>query len=66
MTIQEAQSNIGQPFKWIDGGNGITGKFDVIKKVIKDWVYGEFIAAPAEDCRLKQDKPEHLKKTNDE
>jgi hypothetical protein len=61
MTIEEAQANIGKPFKCIDGGNGLAGKFDTIKKVVNGWIYGEFMAAPAEDCRLKQEQPEHLK-----
>ena len=66
MTLEEAQANIGQPFKWIDGGTGAAGKWDVIEKVVKGWIYGDFIAAHVEDCRLKQDQPDHLKKHTDE
>lgn len=65
MTIEEAQANIGQPFKWVEG-SGATGKFDVIRKVVKGWVYGDFLAAPLEDCRLKLDQPDHLKKHDHE
>lgn len=66
MTLEEANNNVGQPFKWIDGGQGLTGKFDTIRKVCKGWVYGDFIAAPVEDCRFRQEQPDHLKKHNDE
>lgn len=63
MTLEEAQSNIGQPFRWKEGGNGICGKFDVIKHVSKHGIIsGEFLQAHHDDCRFKQDQPEHLKK----
>jgi hypothetical protein len=66
MTSQEAQANVGNQFKWLGSDGGVTSHFDIIKKVKNDWIYGEFIAAPAEDCRLKQDQPDHLKKNSDE
>lgn len=66
MTLEEAQANIGKPFKWIPGGTGAAGKFDIIQKIVKGWVYGDFVAAPLEDCRLKLDQPDHLKKHDHE
>lgn len=66
MTIEEAKSNIGQPFKlnWI---KALGGKFDIIREVREDGtIVGDFYEAPAEDCRLKLDQPEQLKKRQPE
>lgn len=66
MTIEEAKENIGQPFKlnWI---KAIGGEFDTIRGVRADgWVIGDFLEAPAEDCRLKMDQPVQLKKKQSE
>ncbi len=66
MTKEEAVANIGQPFKlsWI---KGLGGKFDTIREVRKDgWIVGDFWEAPAEDCRLKMEQPEFLKKKQSE
>lgn len=65
MTIEEARAAIGQPFKlnWI---KAIGGKFDTIREVREDgWIVGDFWEAPAEDCRLKMEQPEHLKSKPD-
>lgn len=62
MTVNEAKQNIGQPFKlnWV---KALGGKFDTIREVREDgWIVGDFWEAPAEDCRLKMEQPEHLKK----
>ena len=61
MTREEANANIGQPFKWIYGGSGALGKFDTIRKVEDDTIHGDFLEAHHDDCRLKLDQPEHLK-----
>jgi hypothetical protein len=60
MTTQEARASIGQEFKVI----GLTGmRFDTIRKVEADGtIHGDFTEAKADDCRLKQDQPDHLKK----
>lgn len=63
MTVNEAQASIGQPFKisWLTGGK--LGSFDKIKFVDNQGnIHGDFIEAPAEDCRLKEPQPEQLKK----
>lgn len=63
MTIQEAKANIGKPFKlnWIKGG--VCSQFDTIISVDDNGeVHGNFLSAPAEDCRLKEAQPDHLKK----
>lgn len=58
MTISEATQAIGQPFKY-----SLCSKWDVIKEVRPDgYIIGEFIEAPADECRLKQEIPEGLKK----
>lgn len=63
MTVQEAKENIGQPFKWIYGGNGVLGKFDTIREIDKDGtIHGDFLEAHHDDCRFKQEQPDHLKK----
>lgn len=63
MTLEEAKANVGKPFKWIDGGTGITGRFDTIRGVGEDGtVYGDFLAAHHNDCRFKQDQPDQLKR----
>lgn len=62
MTTEEAKAAIGQPFKWT-----LCIKWDVIKEVTDDgFIIGEFLTAPAEDCRLKQPQPEQLKKSKNE
>jgi hypothetical protein len=67
MTLEEAKANIGKPFKWLGAASGAAAQFDVIKGVSKDGtVYGDWLAAHHDDCRLKQDQPEHLKKHEDE
>lgn len=64
MTIQEANSNIGQPFKVI----GLSGtRFDTIIRVDLDGtIHGDFIEAHCEDCRLKEEQPDHLKNAQHE
>lgn len=60
MTADEARQNIGKPFKWLGGG---TYWWDIIQGVDDNgWIIGNFFSAPAEDCRLKQEQPEQLKK----
>jgi len=60
MTTTEAQNNIGQPFKLT--GAGMPG-FDIIQSLREDgYIIGNFLDAPAEDCRLKQSQPEQLRK----
>ncbi len=66
MTIQEAQQNIGQPFR-VDGfGTWFaknSSRFDTIRAVNEEgWIVGDFIDAPAQDCRLKEAVPEQFKK----
>jgi hypothetical protein len=64
MTPKEATENIGRQFRII-GFGGLCGKFDTILAVDENgWIIGNFIEAPAEDCRLKQTQPEQLKKKN--
>lgn len=66
MKIEEAKANIGQPFKlnWI---KVLSGKFDIIREVdIDGWIIGDFLEAPAQDCRLKAEQPEQLKKKQPE
>lgn len=63
MTPQEAKLALGQPFKlnWVT--SGAAGQFDIIRFVDQTgWVHGDWLAAPAEDCRLKNIQPEQLKK----
>lgn len=58
MTIDTARANIGQPFRWKS-----YKRFDIIRKVKDDgYIKGDFIEAPCEDCNLKQNQPEQLKK----
>lgn len=62
MTAEQATSNVGQPFKWT-----LCVKWDVIKDVTGDgFIIGEFLTAPVEDCRLKQEQPSWLKKSKHE
>lgn len=64
MTIEEAKHSLGKEFKlaWITGG--ILGRFDIIRSVDNDgWIQGDHISAPAADCRLKQEQPEQLRKS---
>lgn len=62
MTIHEACANIGNPFK-VEGFTGLAGRFDIIRVVDSNGViYGDFIEAPCEDCRLKMEQPVQLKK----
>jgi hypothetical protein len=57
------RQNIGKEFK-VKGFTGLSGSFDKILSVDNDGtVRGEFIEAHVDDCRLKQEQPEHLKKT---
>lgn len=67
MNLQEAQAAIGQPFKWkFATGDGLAAKFDIIRSVDPDGtIHGDFIEAHCEDCRFKQEQPEHLKKHTD-
>jgi hypothetical protein len=61
MEKSEALKNIGQPFKW-----SLCVKWDVIRSVSDDgYIKGDFIEAPAEDCRLKQEQPIWLKAKNE-
>ncbi len=62
MTIEEARSSIGKPFKW-----SLSANWDVIKEATDDgYIIGEFLEAPVDECRLKQPQPEQLKKKNNE
>lgn len=63
MTIQEANSNIGQPFKLIGFTGGIMSRFDQIMRVDDDGtIHGDFLEAHCGDCRLKEAQPAHLRK----
>lgn len=67
MTIQQANNNIGMPFKVTAFTSGILSHFDTIIRVdIDGTIHGHFIEAHCEDCRLKLDQPDHLKRHNDE
>ncbi len=64
MTIEEAQANIGKPFKW-----NLCAHWDIIRDVYTTTqsITGDIlIMVPVEDCRLKQPVPEGLKKYKDE
>lgn len=62
MTIQEANSNIGKPFKLIGFTGGIMSQFDTIIRVDADGIiHGNYIEAHCDDCRLKQEQPEQLR-----
>ena len=63
MTISEAKNSIGKPFKlsWVKPKSGLAANFDKIKSVDPSgWVHGEWLSAPAEDCRLKGEVPPGL------
>lgn len=62
MTISEAKQNIGKLFKVsFLTGYGRAAGFDVIQKVDESgWVHGEWLSAPASDCRLKGEVPKQL------
>jgi hypothetical protein len=61
MTTEIAQANIGQPFKY-----GSVYKWDTIQSVTASgYIIGDFLEAPAEDCRLKLPQPEALKVHNE-
>ena len=63
MDIQTARQNVGKPFKIIDSGTGLIGKFDTILSVEEDGtIHGNFIEANCTDCRLKLEQPEALKR----
>lgn len=67
MTIAEAKESIGKEFKlsWIT--SGLAARFDIIRRVDESGViHGDWLEAPAQDCRLKQEQPEQLKKNKDE
>lgn len=56
MTQQEANENIGKSFKY-----RLCDIWDVIKNVSAEgYITGDFITAPVEDCRLKQEVPAGL------
>lgn len=58
MTTEEAKAAIGQPFKWT-----LCVKWDVIKEVTDDgFIIGEFLEAPVESCRLREEQKPWLKK----
>jgi hypothetical protein len=58
MLRDEAQSNIGKPFKYT-----LCHQWDTIRNVTLDGIIiGDFIECPCEDARLKQPIPEQLKK----
>jgi len=58
MDTQTAKANLGKPFKYLS-----FFKWDTILGVTADgYIHGEIFEAPAEDCRLKQEQPEALKK----
>jgi hypothetical protein len=60
--IEIFKNNIGKPFK-IKGFTGLSGSFDKILSVDnKGIVKGEFIEAHVDDCRLKEQQPEQLKR----
>jgi hypothetical protein len=66
MTIQEAQQNIGQPFRVEDikihFKNGTY--FETIREVTPAGeIIGDYVDAMAEDCRLKQEVPAQLRKS---
>ena len=59
MTEIQALENIGKPFKWLGGSD-----FDTIREVKNGVIYGDWLEARTEDCRLKMPVPEQLKKKN--
>ncbi len=64
MTLEEAKSNIGKPFKIMGFAGGAAGGFDTIRSVEENgMIHGDFIQALAEDCRLKQEQPEGFKRS---
>ena len=63
MTIQEANNNIGKPFKMIGFTGGLMSEFDTIIRVDADGtIHGNYIEAHCDDCRLKQAQPEQLRR----
>ena len=63
MTIEEAKKSLGKEFKVIGFTGGILGRFDIIRSMDDEgWIHGDNLSAPVEDCRLKEQQPEHLKK----
>jgi hypothetical protein len=65
MTTLEASQNIGKPFKVAEFNSGLLGSFDTIISVDGDGnIYGDFIIAHCQDCRLKQEQPKQLNKQN--
>lgn len=66
MNIQEAWNSIGKEFKVIDFTSGLLARFDILREVTKDGILiGDFIEAPVFMCRLKNEQPEQLKKSDD-
>lgn len=64
MTLQDAYNNIGMPFRLIGFTGGILSQFDKIIRVEPNGtIHGNYIEANCEDCRLKQEQPEQLKKS---
>lgn len=60
MKKEEAEANIGKPFKW-----SLCAHWDTIRRVTIDgYIVGDFLMPPVEDCRLKQEQPPQLKKHN--
>lgn len=58
ISMEEAKANIGKPFKWT-----LSINWDIIRDVTDDgYVIGDYLTAPIEDVRLKQEQPEALKK----
>jgi hypothetical protein len=62
MNVEEAKQSKGKEFKLSWASGGILGRFDTIRYVDADgWIHGDFLSAPADDCRLKQEQPPQLK-----
>ena len=63
MTTEEALNKGGKEFKLLIAG----ARFDIIREVKPDGtIIGDFTEAHCNDCRLKLDQPEHLKKQTNE
>jgi len=65
MTKQEAINAVGKEFKVTALHGGILGSFDIIVSVSDTGIiFGNYTEALCTDCRLKQEQPQQLKKTD--
>jgi hypothetical protein len=63
MAFPVSQQSIGKPFRFVGAKGGILDQWDTVRKIQNGIVYGEFLICPVQDVRLKQDQPDHLKKS---